>query len=92
MYWFSKSQYWSKPSNVGSNNSTNTSQYACVFGQNGTSNAVNAIVIATGTNTTTNATASSVLFGDSTIVNIRPDNASSCDLGTIAKPFKVCFL
>ncbi len=77
---------------IGSNNSTNTSQYACVFGQNGTSNAVNAIVIATGTNTTTNATASSVLFGDSTIVNIRPDNASSCNLGTTSKPFKVCYL
>jgi hypothetical protein len=39
-----------------------------------------------------NNTSNSCLLGDTAIVNIRPNNASTCDLGSTAAPFKTTWL
>ena len=39
-----------------------------------------------------NNTSNSCLLGDTAIVNVRPNNASTCDLGSTAAPFKTAWL
>lgn len=39
-----------------------------------------------------NSVANSVLIGNTSIVNFRPDNNSTCDLGTTTRSYKTCWL
>jgi len=85
------------------NGATSTAQYGIAIGQSASAENVSAIAIgansvSSNTNsifigdTGTNATAHSFLFGDSAVVNIRPNNDATCDLGTNLARYKDLYL